>query len=536
MGIINDMKVANKKNIDWVWIIFIAIILLISIIRLRLIQAPLERDEGEYAYAGQLILQGIPPYLKLYNMKMPGIYAVYAAILAVFGQTQSGIHFGLLLANITSIILLFFIGKKLFNPAIGLITGVSFAALSISQSIQGIFANAEHFVLTPALGGILLLLCAISSNRIKYFFWSGIFLGLGFVIKQHGAFFIIFAFVYLLYNIRKIKPSNFIIFFMGIAAPFMATCLMLLWAGVFKNFWFWVFDYSREYISSMPLKIGLTVLNSQAKAMWNESFLLLYFACLGFTALAWNKNVRQNIFFIFSFCLFSFLSICPGFYFRSHYFILLLPAIALLTGIGINSFCGLFQGINSLTIKRGIIFLSFSVPLILPLYIQHVFLFKSSPERASRMTYGLNPFPESIEIAKYIKENSSENDTIAVIGSEPQIYFYSQRHSATGFIYTYPLMEKQKYALKMQEQMIAEIESKQPKFLIFVNIPTSWLMRPDSEKLIFKWFAEYTTKYYKPAGIVDIIFPAPSIYLWGDKSINYAPRSNCWIGIYERKG
>ena len=49
---------------------------------------PLERDEGEYAYAGQLMLQLIPPYQLAYNMKLPGIYAAYAVVLKLFGQTQ----------------------------------------------------------------------------------------------------------------------------------------------------------------------------------------------------------------------------------------------------------------------------------------------------------------------------------------------------------------------------------------------------------------------------------------------------------------
>jgi hypothetical protein len=42
-------------------------------IRWRLREMPLERDEGEYAYAGQLLLQGIPPYQLAYNMKFPGV-------------------------------------------------------------------------------------------------------------------------------------------------------------------------------------------------------------------------------------------------------------------------------------------------------------------------------------------------------------------------------------------------------------------------------------------------------------------------------
>jgi len=44
------------------------------------------------------------------------------------------------------------------------------------------------------------------------------------------------------------------------------------------------------------------------------------------------------------------------------------------------------------------------------------------------------------------------------IGSEPEIYFYAQRHSATGYIYTYALMEEHKYAHAMPEEMEREIE------------------------------------------------------------------------------
>ena len=48
------------------------VLALVAVGRLQLLNFPLERDEGEYAYAGQLILQGIPPYELAYNMKFPG--------------------------------------------------------------------------------------------------------------------------------------------------------------------------------------------------------------------------------------------------------------------------------------------------------------------------------------------------------------------------------------------------------------------------------------------------------------------------------
>jgi hypothetical protein len=37
-------------------------------------------------------------------------------------------------------------------------------------------------------------------------------------------------------------------------------------------------------------------------------------------------------------------------------------------------------------------------------------------------------------LSHYIKANSKKGDKIVVLGSEPQIYFYCGRHSATGHI------------------------------------------------------------------------------------------------------
>ena len=72
----------------WPWLA--ALLLFIGYVRFRLVDMPLERDEGEYAYAGQLLLQGIPPYELAYNIKLPGTYLMYAAGMAIFGQTLAG--------------------------------------------------------------------------------------------------------------------------------------------------------------------------------------------------------------------------------------------------------------------------------------------------------------------------------------------------------------------------------------------------------------------------------------------------------------
>src|SRR5258705_7979024 len=134
------MATANLRNIlrHRAWIIVGLTILLVLTIRIRLRQMPLERDEGEYAYAGQLILQGVPPYKEAYNMKLPGTYAAYALIMAVFGQSDSAIHIGVALINAASILLLFLIGRKILDEPAGVVAAISYALLSASPSVLGL--------------------------------------------------------------------------------------------------------------------------------------------------------------------------------------------------------------------------------------------------------------------------------------------------------------------------------------------------------------------------------------------------------------
>ncbi|TAL03206.1 MAG: hypothetical protein EPO07_06530, partial [Verrucomicrobia bacterium] len=129
-------------------------LLLVLVVRVRLRDMPLERDEGEYAYAGQLILHGVPPYQEAFNMKLPGTYAAYALIMAVFGQSASGIHLGLALVNAASVFLIFLIGRELLDNVAGVAAAIAYALLSLSPSVLGLAAHATHFVVLPALAGL----------------------------------------------------------------------------------------------------------------------------------------------------------------------------------------------------------------------------------------------------------------------------------------------------------------------------------------------------------------------------------------------
>src|SRR5882762_5899349 len=179
------------------WILAVIVFGLTVAIRIRLLGIPLERDEGEYAYAGQLILQGIPPYKLAYNMKFPGTYAAYAGIMSIFGQTMTGIHLGLLLVNAATVVLIFFLGRRLVNWTAGIAAAASYAILSVTPSVLGFAAHATHFVMLPALGGAFLLLNQSDRQSVGRVFASGLFFGIALLMKQPAAFLILFGAVYL---------------------------------------------------------------------------------------------------------------------------------------------------------------------------------------------------------------------------------------------------------------------------------------------------------------------------------------------------
>jgi general stress protein CsbA len=523
-----------------VWLALLLILGAAAWIRWHLLGVPLERDEGEYAYGGQLLLQGIPPYTLLYNMKLPGIYAAYAGVLALFGQSPWGIHLGLLVINSLTGILIFLIGRRLLGALGGLASAAVFMTLAMGQPVQGIFANAEHFVLLPAMLGVFLLLLALDNDRPWLFLAAGFMLGMGFIIKQHGLFFIVWGGVFGLGGWFCSRPwgggrrllSRAGLFVLGVFLPYVITCILLYKAGVFDKFWFWTFEYARAYSQQVPLAGAWNMLKLRTSEIVGASPWLWLSAAIGFFVVLWRYRNWRQAGFLLSLTLFSLLAVSVGGYFRPHYFILLLPAVSLLAGSVFAALAASLAESENPLLYAGLPCLLLSLCLGLSLYKQRHFLFSVDAEQASRETYWPNPFVESLPIADYLRKQAKSGDRLAVIGSEPQLYFYSGMKSATGYIYMYPLMEGHDFALTMQKEMIKEIEAVRPEYLIFVRIDLSWLQRSNSHTQVYKWFENYV-KDYKRVGMVEI-FDQQSRYSW-QPDVIWPPKSPYWIEIMKRK-
>jgi len=515
------------------WIVVTLVILSVAAIRVRLLDIPLERDEGEYAYAGQLILQGVPPYVLVYNMKFPGTYAAYALCMAIFGQTAAGIRLGLIALNAFTIGLIFLLSRRLVNPLAGVIGAAAYAVLSLSPAVMGLAAHATHFVVAAAMAGFLVLLWGIDRDQPVRILEGGFCLGVAILMKQPGAVFAAAAGAYLVWTSLRIRPLRWRktilklgLLVLGAVLPFLMTALALWWGGLFGNFWLWTFEYAAQYVSYRSPGEGLRVLGQVLPSRVGASGGIWLLAGLGLIglwvqALAERRRTSDHraldaAVFLSLLAAASFVGASIGFYWRPHYFILMLPAVAMLTGAGVGLAWEHLERRSS-SLSHTLTFLPvvfFAGAVAYAVWVQRDVFFRMTPAQVCRVTYGSSPFPEAERVAQYIRDHTLPEDRITVVGSEPEIYFYANRRSSTGFIYMYPLMEAQKFASMMQRRMIREIEQHPPAYIVFVSAPTSWNARPESDDTILQWLNQFARDHCEEVALAEMSLNTPTTYAW----------------------
>jgi 4-amino-4-deoxy-L-arabinose transferase-like glycosyltransferase len=524
-------------------VIFLFLIILSTILlRMRLLDVPLERDEGEYAYIGQRILDGTPPYSEAYNMKFPGIYLIYAGILWLFGETHTAIHVCLLIVNVLSIILLFLFARTAYDDWIAAAAASAFALLSMSYHVQGLWANAEHFILPFVIGANLLLLIGLKKKRKGVVFLSALLFGCAGLVKQHGAFFGIFGFAAMLILLwkdsvyGKDKYWKYIgTYCGGIILPVLLCFFYLAYSGVLEKFYLWTFMYARNYSSILSI--------DDMKFGFIGGFQSLFFFAspiwimggVGCITLFFRRYDIQSRILTGGLLLAGIIALSIGLYFRPHYFVFVLPAVALLFGLGIRFMYNTFAAASSLIVRYGPPTLIVAVALLGTLAAHWDVLVQFSLPRATETVYHNNPFPYSMKIAEIIKEKTSTEDRIAIFGNEPQILFYSHRKSATPFIYLFSLVEDQPFAQQFRDEMMHQVESASPKILVFTRVQSESGKRSAEWEALEDWFFNFAGAQYTLTARFEYLNITDTVLVTDPVLLAKKPAHLFWISIYEKR-
>jgi hypothetical protein len=365
-----------------------------------------------------------------------------------------------------------------------------------------------------------------------------VFVSVSFLMKQPGALFIVFAVFYLAYlewarGLELFRSGIRLgLLLLGSAIPFAFVCSLYVASGNFQRFWFWTFHYAREYETILPLWKGWENFTDTGSSVLSSGLLLWIISAVGLVAVLWRPKLRSRTVFVVGFLVFSFAAVCPGLYFRSHYFVLLLPAVSLLSGVAVSHTTAKLRD-GSLSFLAAVPAIIFVIALVITTAHDSEFFFAKDLDSACHRLYGRNPFPEARKVSEFIRSRAEASDEIAVIGSEPELYFNSRLRSATGFVYMYPLMEPHPFAIAMQHEMEREIEVANPRFVVFVSEAASWLRRDDSDSGIFDWSGKFVQDHYKPIGVVDLMGDDTEFH-FDDDARSYQPRSPSKMLIYQR--
>jgi 4-amino-4-deoxy-L-arabinose transferase-like glycosyltransferase len=496
---------------------FIALLLTVFV-RLRFADASLERDEGEYAYAGMMMLKGQLPYRDFYNMKLPGVYCLYALVFKLFGQSVAVIRYFLLSVNLLTAFLVFKTAKNWFNQAIGYWASGIFLLLSFSFHAQGWIANCEQFVNLFVAASFVFL-----TKRWLPFhlFFCGLMLGLATLMKQHAfhfVFFPAFLLLKLLFSGQTIL-GRFKTFLrlgtalaLGYALPLAGTVAFFWQQGIFDAFYFYIVQYAMAY-STLHAKVFENI-----DAFWyifvdNALLWLALFGALfvilkkSFTDPASGNRVNNGVFEgvnsenteglnLIILLGIGFVAVCPGWYFRPHYFqFLFIPAALMM------AYCMANYGVLYPSFARKINRTQFvGLALLLTFAVQIEYFVLRTPEEMMARMYKWEYFKEVREISNYINNQGKGNAYIGQLANEPEIGFYTKTKAASGFLYAYPLLENHVYAQQFAEKHIKETESHHPDWFIYTDFKNKD-KTSKTDKYLDAWAKEYL-KHYELKGIL----------------------------------
>ncbi len=496
--------------------VLLLFVMLAIFIRIRYIDLPLERDEGEYAYAGAEIANGFAPYETAYNMKFPGTYYVYAFIFTLFNKSITTIRISFLIIHLLNVLFVFLITKKIFDSRrAGFLGCCFFILLNCSFTSFGLLGKAEPLVVLFSLAGIFTILVAKQRVRYKLLFYllAGGLMGTSVMMKQNGIFFCFAGWIFLLKSKGWIKNS--IIYFSGILIPAILLLFNLLINNTFDTFYYFAIQYASEYSKLVNGNLGWMILKGEFPKLFqfNKPLFILSLISIVVLLITTIRNKNQIPLIIFFVC--SVLAVSSGLYFRPHYFLLVYPAISIISAWFIY-YIFTKPAFSQLKIVPNLLLLA---TLFYFIILQKSYIFEYDGKTAMRKIYHWTPFYECRQLGNNIKSITKPSATIGLIGCEPEIAFYADRQLASGFMYLYPMFEKQKYAMEMTNMFLSELEKNNPEIIIYSNVGYNSSENKPAQKLIEDWWKMRSVDYTLVENVSAFSHDQVK-YLTGD-SLNY---------------
>jgi 4-amino-4-deoxy-L-arabinose transferase-like glycosyltransferase len=435
------------------------------VLYLPFLGAPFERDEGVYATIAQGLLDGKVPYRDLFDNKPPLVYGWYAISFLLFGESVVAPRIvAAVFLSLTAVAL--FHQAKLVLPKPAAWIGAFLFALSTGLPWVALHANTEAYMLLPLVSSLMFFTIGIKRGGARWFFIAGLLAGAAIMTKQVAVWNLLalsaLAFVYHRRNSdpswRALVPTMWLltgalVVVGAIAVPFAINGALddLLYANIAYN---WVY-------------MGFI---SNAERLANLGYGMLFFcviaAPLVVGALAglfiiWKRKASATDYMLIAWGAASAVGVASGGRFFPHYFLHLMPALAVLTGVLVYErfFKDKHAALSIPAVALSTFVIVASLGTTTVLYLAPT----QAEEQVSPSVHHQKEWEASSQqLGEYLRARTGPDDAIFNYGRESQVYFYADRQPAIPYFYDWAIQ----YKAAPMDEVLAQLRATKPAYIV----------------------------------------------------------------------
>jgi len=422
-------------------------------------------DEAVRALTAVNLLDGGRLYADIVTDKPPGTTFFYAGVFAVFGKNMAALHLVAALWHFLTSMVLYFTAARIYSKRAGLwaaLFSIYFSASYLTQDMMA--ANTELLMALPLAASFSLYVYSLQKQgkataiSALLLFAVGALTGIAALFKQLGIFNValfVFSEAFFVYRLRQSESffpalKQSLIRLLLIACGLLAVCLALvLWLTslhTLTDFWRYVFVMNKFYVGALSPSLWLTYLVSRSFAyvafnlpLW----LLAGWAVKRAVADFRSPTANQQIFLqapLLAWAGVSLVAVFAGGRFLGHYFLQLVPALAILAAQGAQLLVINFR--NETTRRKATILLVvLSVCLLVNLVRFHrrtaILAYETvsgQPTTASQQWGMSQREAEAAIIASKVRERLQAGESLYIWGYGLDVYWRSDCRPATRFI------------------------------------------------------------------------------------------------------
>ena len=398
--------------------------------RLPFVGAALGPDEGGYAYVAREWARGVPLYDGIWIDRPQGLVSVYRSVLAIADHPWA-IRLAALLAGVAITLLVGAVAWSLCSRAAGVAAAAIYAVAGTGPHIEGFTLNGELLAALPSTAAVLAAIAWWRRGGLRWLVAAGVLGGTGITMKQ-GGFDGLGACLALVLAAAPGWPARAraaAALVAGALVPVGAALIHALTVG-FGTYWTDIVafratsqfhDGSRSYFfeSSFPrarqdvLALAVVALVGVLAVVRRRTARVVLLAWLGAGLVAFNV----------------------GGLFWAHYYVQLLPVLAVLAGIGATAF-----GSRPLTaVLVGAAVAPTAVSLV-AIVSGHEGVRYSKLQRVDRA------------VADFVRVHTAPSDTIYALDSRAELYYLADRRTRYPYLWHHsPLLTPRGRALLRRE-------------------------------------------------------------------------------------